>query len=376
MHLPTFPRDGEPPSLSWGEFLTALIDLAATCYKMRPYGLLDVFFTIDEIRIILGKPDNFQMQPLIDHPGARPVDDSNEAYDHWFKRCQMYKDQEVILQSLKQVFFDSLGRVPRMLVDPKGQGILRMDCQDAVQKMKNKYALLTSKDIKALMQDLKEPFVPGHHDATDFLSKHCKIHLKLEEGKAALSDFAKIENLEIALTPSGLFTRPFQLLRDTHPHVPDQTFDAILVLLENHISNNLIGATTGSAGYAGLASNPAAHDSHSGTSDFAAAEERIMDRVASILEMQHHALMATLGQQHQQQQQQQQQQPRYARQYNRGGNRPQPRTTGSLSSPGYCWTHGWCKHTSKDCQSRATNHDERATLTSKRGGSTRNCPST
>jgi hypothetical protein len=49
------------------------------------------------------------MQPLTDHPGARPVNDSNEAYDHWFKRCQMYKDQEVILQSLKQAFFDSLG---------------------------------------------------------------------------------------------------------------------------------------------------------------------------------------------------------------------------------------------------------------------------
>ena len=107
---------------------------------------------------------------------------------------------EVIFQTLKQAFYDCLGRIPRMLVDPKGQGILRMDCHDSIQKMKTKCAILTSKDIKSLMQDLKEPFVPGHHDATDFLSKHCKVHMKLEDGnfKAALSDFAKIENLEVA----------------------------------------------------------------------------------------------------------------------------------------------------------------------------------
>ena len=38
----------------------------------------------------------------------------------------------------------------------------------------------------------------------------------------------------------------------------------------------------------------------------------------------------------------------------------------------YCWTHGWCAHEGKDCNSKAEGHKDDATLDNKLGGSTKN----
>jgi hypothetical protein len=40
----------------------------------------------------------------------------------------------------------------------------------------------------------------------------------------------------------------------------------------------------------------------------------------------------------------------------------------------YCWTHGGSGHTSTDCSSKVTGHQNNATFENKMGGSTRNCP--
>ena len=39
----------------------------------------------------------------------------------------------------------------------------------------------------------------------------------------------------------------------------------------------------------------------------------------------------------------------------------------------YCWTHGWCAHSSMDCKSKAEGHKDEATVENKMGGSTKNC---
>jgi hypothetical protein len=39
----------------------------------------------------------------------------------------------------------------------------------------------------------------------------------------------------------------------------------------------------------------------------------------------------------------------------------------------YCWTHGWCAHSSADCNNRAQNHQVSATAANMQGGSTNNC---
>ena len=39
----------------------------------------------------------------------------------------------------------------------------------------------------------------------------------------------------------------------------------------------------------------------------------------------------------------------------------------------YCWTHGGCGHTSATCLSKQNGHQNNATFTDKKGGSTRNC---
>ena len=39
----------------------------------------------------------------------------------------------------------------------------------------------------------------------------------------------------------------------------------------------------------------------------------------------------------------------------------------------YCWTHGLCQHTGRQCETPAVGHKVTATVTNKMGGSTRNC---
>ena len=40
----------------------------------------------------------------------------------------------------------------------------------------------------------------------------------------------------------------------------------------------------------------------------------------------------------------------------------------------YCWTHGRCGHSSANCQTKLTGHQDAAIFTNKMGGSTQNCP--
>ena len=101
-----------------------------------------------------------------------------------------------------------------------------------------------------------------------------------------------------------------------------------------------------------------------------------MDCVASILKLHYHALLATLGQQQQQQQQQEQEQSN-----NSHPEAPDSTVAGATDTPlippgthihlAIVGPTGGANIPLK-IACLATNHDERATFTSKRGGSTRN----
>ena len=40
----------------------------------------------------------------------------------------------------------------------------------------------------------------------------------------------------------------------------------------------------------------------------------------------------------------------------------------------YCWTHGACGHTGKECRAKAPGHRDDATLENRNGGSNARCP--
>jgi hypothetical protein len=54
------------------------------------------------------------------------------------------------------------------------------------------------------------------------------------------------------------------------------------------------------------------------------------------------------------------------------GQPPRNRTTTNRSPRAYCWTHGSCAHSSKDCRSPKEGHQPNATFHNKMGGSTKN----
>ena len=205
--LPQFPLDGQTPSRSWAGFETALCDLAVSCHPLRPHGFIDMFYTIEEIRLMFNEPNDFEMPPLLEHPGAAPTDNAAAAtHDRWYKRCTMYQNEQTTRQALQKRFHDALGKVPRNLVDPTRTRIQRLNTQEAMVKLRKKIGELTTKDVQDQTHQLKESFIPGHHAPSDFITEHVAIHLKLADGKAPLSDCGKIDLMELALRPCALFT--------------------------------------------------------------------------------------------------------------------------------------------------------------------------
>ena len=55
-----------------------------------------------------------------------------------------------------------------------------------------------------------------------------------------------------------------------------------------------------------------------------------------------------------------------------GHNKKSYRTRTNVSK--YCWSHGACSHTGKECTKRNNGHKEEATFKNKLGGSIRFCP--
>ena len=78
--LPPFPN-GATPTLDWPAAKVAIINLYTRCLPGRALGLIDAIMTTDDIRRYFKKPDDFEMTPLIEHPGDQP--DRVTEFQRW-----------------------------------------------------------------------------------------------------------------------------------------------------------------------------------------------------------------------------------------------------------------------------------------------------
>lgn len=206
---------------------------------------------------------------------------------------------------------------------PNGEAIYSLPPQVLFQRLRDHYERLDAEDLSKLRQSLITPYNQDDEIQT-LLSKHLDIHYTLATAGYPLDESDKIERLETALKPCGLYDLAIRMFHTQHPRVDHNTF----TLFYQHIKVYKIEKTTASSiGYASLASEPT----------YEQLKELVKQLQASS------KIQA----------------------------KPQAKPQAKKSS--YCWTHGACTHNGYDCRYPLPGHIADANFQQRKGGSNRGC---
>jgi hypothetical protein len=347
-------NNDDAASMAWPRFEKEIWNTAFMCLPQRQYGLVDQFFSRGAIAQRIKIPiDEAALLPLLKHPGNPPdEDDAMSAYD---KRLSMYLTQQNTKNAIIHAMYAALGPVQRRMVDPDDEGEHQIVPKASMDTLREAYGKLSRTDRKGLEDQLKVTFQPGTQDPHTLLSNHAAIYKRLSEGAALKQDCDKIDFLLDVLGPCGLFIMPIERFLQENPDSEDQKYDTLVKQITDFLKTHPVGATTGTAGYAGLTQSVTApRTGPAPRQSMEDIEARIYERMENIFESQQLALLTTLAQ----------------------PNTPVSgvQRTQTLELPRqYGWTHGWVKHNSMECTKRKTGHKETATLNNRKGGSDRFC---
>lgn len=366
--LEPFPN-GKPHALAWEQTRKELLNLFVRCYPSRQYGHIDALLPIEDIRSTFRTANDFEMTPLIAHPGQPPED--HKAFKQWKETMAVYEPQQSNLSRAVDRFYHILDLVSLRLVDPDNAGAIFFDPKESFALLDKEYGSLTRNNRITLQAALREKFRPTEQDAHTVLAEHDLIYKRLEKGKAAKQDCDKIDDFLATFQPCGLFERVHEKFLEEYPDSESQKYDDLKKVMLRHLKTHTVGATTGSTGYAGLSER--VHQPSS-SSDM---EARIMANLGAMMEAQQYALLSSIAHG------QSAQPPTQPDPWKQGGQNPRnkqrhgPKSTRSARTnpmaKQYCHTHGLVYHNSTECKTPGTQHDITATFDNRKGGSTHNC---
>ena len=293
-------------------------------------------------------------------PAVKPATVSNAETTY---KQATYDREQVALAALTAAVYDSLPMATLQACpgyDPTF-GASFISLPRMMEHVRNKHSWTTSHHYHQAKAALLTPLViaPGT-DIDTFLATHVDAHLACKRADNALNQIEKVDALIAAV---GGRTGPFALTINTFeeatPRLHMRTFEDTADLPaqgEHEAVPARIGLATRirEAAPRIFASASPSHPTTRGYFGAAATfrEEltaTLRDILPSMLNTANATTLQPMGQQ-----QQQQQQSRRAR-------------------TKYCWSHGLCAHTGKDCRNPSAGHDIQATVQNRRGGSSKGC---
>jgi hypothetical protein len=211
------------------------------------------------------------------------------------------------------------------------------------------HGALTGADIDALDNTLKEPFIQGE-DFVAFILRRAATLRSLAIAGAPMNVRQQVASLKLAVTPCGHFQDVLTKYLADFPLPVNQLHADLVTRLRQYAENARPVATTGSAGFASAAV--------AAPSDVTALQQQLQ------------AIQIQLAAQNEQ--------FAFLVPRERGASKgsvqssqplpPKNALNGKTLTPGYCWTHGECYHTSVSCKRRAPGHQAKATRDRKAGG--------
>jgi len=289
--------------------------------------LRTAFETPEEFQAFMAHPLGEDHELLVHPPplGNNPAAVQGQQYTAHLNR---YLDQQKAIKEFKTLLVQSLDEEALSLIaEPSPFGTRRRSINFILTTLRDAYGVLTAADLAQLKLRLREPYQPAT-PIRDYIRKHRDVHNVCESAAQVMPEADKVQALRRGVKHVPAMANAVQYFVTMHPTVAAQTFDLMATLLGQAEDNGEPEPTTGTTGYAAAATAPA-----TAFATMADLEKKLEELRKALLSQ------SSAG------------------------------APKSKKKPAkYCWTHGACAHTSKDCTYPADGHDPNATATNRLGG--------
>ena len=333
-----FPREGKSPRESYAAFHEAVCDLAAAKTASNPrFGILGLVLTADQYDLISpGVPFVLLPDPGPPLPLAPPAVRRQRETE-----IKTFEIQQKDVRDLKNAL---LSVIQPDYISRMSEPILRMANRSVSWIMNDflfeRFGRLTPREMEELIKSLDVFYDETRTTISEHFALHINAHNLALANNVTLSERDKVAKLRASLQPSGLFTSAIEAWARVYPTIALQTFDNLQDAIQIADDNRDRLATTAAYGYSGssaaaavIASNGSSVSLPSETSQLIAQVAQLIAAMTSVPTVSPVAQPAT---------------------------NPKPQL--------YCFTHGLCSHSSKDCRKPADNHNSNATAKNTMGG--------
>ena len=333
MALEHFPQEGKSPRESYGIFFDSLCDVAATFTASDPeFGLLGAVLSPAQYEIISpGRP----FTELANPGPPRPLADSPRRRLREV-RIKRFEIQQHDMRQLKKMM---LFKIHSTYINLMSEPVIRMahrSIQWIVQEfLFQRYGRLTPLEMEEVHKRLDDFYYPDTQTLPEHFSMHVQAHNTALANDTPFSERDKVAKLRGSLIHCGLYSAAIDAWARQYPTIAVQTFQNLQDAIQIADNNRDRLATAATNGY-GVAAAARSISVSLPPSDNALLLEQFAAMAARIDA------------------------------WETKTNPPvQPKKD---SQDKYCYTHGLCAHSSKECRTPGPTHNVQATARNPMGG--------
>jgi hypothetical protein len=331
LNLPKFSNNREDYPL-WFSRVCDSAKMASTLCQ-HGQGLLGFILNTVDFQNASGQAQPFE--PL-KHPGPEPIDDTK--FRRWQFKVEQFQLQSRLVNEFKTALLGSLHGEARLLVEDPITGTRDISLAEITQRLYDHYGVMTSTDLVSVMSVIDKPYSPSE-PIRDYILSHEKAYAVAERNGQPYPESLKVSSMIAGVTPCNLFNFAIDMWLSKNPQVKTQKLKSLTKALQTHADSHGKQATAGNAGYSAAAVTTASPLLAPPVQEEIA--RLVAAAVSKIMTSTPHATPAITPAQ-------------------------KPAKTRTRM---YCWTHGECGHSSAVCKNKSAGHDDHATRSDHRGGS-------
>jgi hypothetical protein len=309
-------------------WLNSVYDFVGSKTRTSPdYGLLG-FIMNDEDFLNLS---NAPFAPIA-HPGNIPAVAGQVSYKI---RLDKFNWQQEDFRDIKENILTSLpSDLKEPMMEPAPRRMLGRTAQWIMQFMADEFGTLSPQELSEFKNRLQTSYNPAVETFAAHRAKHVETHNATTQNGQPMTQSDKVDYYRKSLLECGLFTDAIAAYTRQHPRVVDQTFENFSRAMKVEEDSRDRRATTGNHGYA-------AATTHKPVTQ-ADVELWVQSAIAAALKASPPNLQSA--------------------------NPTQGKQRAGRTNRNYCWSHGSCKHSSRDCRSKNPGHQDTATYKNQMGG--------
>ena len=326
-----FPQEGKTPRESYLPFFESVCDFAASkTASNQEFGLLGAVLSIAQYEIISpGVPFLILVNPGPLDPSANAAERRQHTAD-----VKDFETQQLGLREVKQAM---LVQIHPHYVAPMCQPVVRMANRSVQWIMQHslfeEYGRLTPLEMAEITRGLDHFYSPETQSLPEHFANHLTAHNTAVANDTPFNERDKVAKLRSSLFPCGLYHLAIDAWAREFPTIGLQTFENLRTAIQIADNNRDRLATASAFGY-GVAAAVRPALTPVPTPEYAL----ILEQLAAL-----------------------------AARIDKSESKAQSSQPKKDAAP-YCYTHGLCAHSSKECQTPGPNHNVNATAKNTMGG--------